>query len=215
MSNWYGQHDEDRYITAFFGDFVGTYLDVGAFDGIAMSNTYALEQRGWSGVCVEPYPQTWAKLFRNRTAMCLQACVANVDGVSAVTFKMLDVPELSGIDPNMDVVNNIYRNIGKSSSPAITETQVLAVSANDIIREHLDGACDFLSVDTEGTELDVLKSVRLGACNPRLIVVERNDAARVDTYLSSHGYLLAGTIQQNGFYVQAADYERMKEILNG
>jgi hypothetical protein len=46
-------------------------------------------------------------------------------------------------------------------------------------------------------------------------VVERNDAARVDTYLSSHGYLLAGTIQQNGFYVQAADYERMKDILNG
>jgi hypothetical protein len=58
------QNREDDYILAYFGDFVGRFLDVGAMDGITISNTYALAQKGWKGVCVEPDPQALEGLQR-------------------------------------------------------------------------------------------------------------------------------------------------------
>ena len=56
------QYEEDQIIAEFFGDYVGTFLDLGAGDGQLCSNTEELVKRGWSGVCVEPHAESFSSL---------------------------------------------------------------------------------------------------------------------------------------------------------
>jgi FkbM family methyltransferase len=59
----YSQYEEDDIIKEFFGEKVGKFLDLGAADGIKGSNSRALYERGWSGVCVEPNALLFSQLF--------------------------------------------------------------------------------------------------------------------------------------------------------
>jgi len=68
----YGEHlsdhsqwGEQKIILDFFGDYVGRFLDLGAFDGIGGSNSRGLTDRHWSGVCVEASPFTFQRLVSN------------------------------------------------------------------------------------------------------------------------------------------------------
>ncbi len=60
----YSQNDEERVILELVGDGKGRFLDIGAFDGVMFSNTRALVERGWCGICVEPNPFTFLKLLK-------------------------------------------------------------------------------------------------------------------------------------------------------
>jgi len=61
----YSQYEEQIHIKEFFGDRIGSFLDVGAADGITFSNVYELLLNGWSGVSVEPETQTFRNLINN------------------------------------------------------------------------------------------------------------------------------------------------------
>ena len=77
---YYSQYGEDYLICAFFqAKRSGVFIDVGAFDGKHLSNTYMLEQQGWTGICVEPHPEFFRRLQQNRPqSHCVNvACVAD------------------------------------------------------------------------------------------------------------------------------------------
>jgi FkbM family methyltransferase len=59
----FSQNNEEMYILDYFKDKVGVFLDIGAYNGIKFSNTYALYQKGWGGVVIEPSPIVFASLF--------------------------------------------------------------------------------------------------------------------------------------------------------
>lgn len=59
----YSQNDEEAFILQHFGSSTCEFLDIGAFDGKTFSNTYALVERGWGGVCVEASPITFTRLL--------------------------------------------------------------------------------------------------------------------------------------------------------
>ena len=61
--SYYSQNDEEKYILEAVGANMGTFLDIGAFDGKTLSNTYRLVELGWGGVCVEPSPSVFCKLL--------------------------------------------------------------------------------------------------------------------------------------------------------
>jgi hypothetical protein len=56
----------------------GVFVDIGAYDGVTFSNTLMLErERGWTGICIEPLPDIFAELRKNRRCICVQACIGN------------------------------------------------------------------------------------------------------------------------------------------
>ncbi len=75
--NYYGQHGEDYLLWHLF-DFrrTGFFLDVGAHDGVALSNTKSFEEAGWTGICVEPIPEVSDTCRRVRRRVVCAACVA-------------------------------------------------------------------------------------------------------------------------------------------
>lgn len=51
---YYSQVGQDRWVINYFGEnYKGFFIDIGAYDGISISNTYALEKLGWKGICVD------------------------------------------------------------------------------------------------------------------------------------------------------------------
>ena len=64
MTN-YSQNDEQAVITAYFGSTIGKFLDIGAYDGVKLSNTRALLEQGWTGTLVEPSPIVFTQLMAN------------------------------------------------------------------------------------------------------------------------------------------------------
>jgi len=76
-----GQELQDMYACLYFkGLKDGYFIDIGAYDGITISNTYALEKIGWKGICVEPVPEIYERLIKNRTCECINAAIYNEDG---------------------------------------------------------------------------------------------------------------------------------------
>jgi hypothetical protein len=63
---WYSQAGQDRWVVDTLGDRPGYFVDVGAYDGIQTSNTYALELAGWDGICIEASPAVAAACASNR-----------------------------------------------------------------------------------------------------------------------------------------------------
>ena len=72
----------DRHF--FSGREVGVFVDVGAHDGVTLSNSLFFEEkRSWSGLCVEPNPNVFQKLEQSRSAVCTNVAVASTEGQEA------------------------------------------------------------------------------------------------------------------------------------
>ncbi|MCU0463585.1 MAG: FkbM family methyltransferase [Anaerolineae bacterium] len=217
---FYGQNGEDCLLWAFFGGrTTGFYVDVGAFDGRYVSNTYAFEKQGWKGICVEPHPVSFEKLTVLRDAICLNtACVAD-ESTASVTLYIEKLGFLSGLQgsPREDDVRRRHNKRGLDFDGFETVT-VPATTLANILGEHLPTGApiDFLSLDVEGTEIDVLRGLDLNTYQPRVLVIEANtrpEREALTDFLAGYGYRLARTLEFNAFFVRdEQDAQRLRAI---
>jgi FkbM family methyltransferase len=173
---------QDIFVGEYFGWKRGGYfVDVGAFDGVNLSNTHQLEKvLGWTGICIEPLEQAFQQLRARRKCICVQAAAYSKD--AALSFCSNDV--LSGLEAHID------RHIETLAAPRIT---VRARTLKSILLEH--GApfeIDYLSIDTEGSEYEVLRGIdwkerRFGFISIEHNFVEPRRAVMRD-FLTAHGY---------------------------
>jgi FkbM family methyltransferase len=124
----------------------GFFIDIGAHDGIYLSNTYILECRyDWRGICVEANPSSFKLLKKNRKAICVNACLDGVEGF--VDFANRGT--MSGI-----IAPDKWNKDGESCEVVRVRTQTL----NNLLKEmDVPHAVDYLSIDIEGAEESVLK----------------------------------------------------------
>lgn len=139
----------------------GVFVDVGAHDGISLSNTYFFEKcRNWSGVCIEPNPHVYPKLEKSRSCITLPYAVDCKDGI--VDFVCNDgyTEMLSGIATYYDAQHHRrreYENVQYGGSTKII--QVPSKRLDTILMEHGITHVNYLSIDVEGGELAVLQSI--------------------------------------------------------
>ena len=190
----FSQHGQDSFVyETFFKErkTPGYYVDVGAYDGVTFSNSLFFERHlGWQGVCIEPLPSAFDLLKSNRTALCINCAVADHNGVAK--FVDVDMPNFgkmySGLQKNYDPRHvEILRKYAKSQRTIKVELRRLA----DILKETNKEVIDYLSIDIEGGELKVLKTLDLNACKIHVISVENNYRDRdIARYLTGFGYRL-------------------------
>lgn len=165
----------------------GFFVEFGATNGIHLSNTYLLEkQYGWRGILCEP-GRVWHKeLSRNREASIDTECVWKKSG-DKIVFNETQQPELSsifGLDASDQHVE--ARKKGKTY-------EVETVSLNDLLMKH--GAprkIDYLSIDTEGSEFDILEAFSFQRYDISVITVEHNYTAsreKIERLLSKNGFI--------------------------
>jgi FkbM family methyltransferase len=181
------QLGQDVFALSFVGPHKGGYfVEFGATDGKSLSNTFLLEKHfGWTGVLCEPARDWLPELRRNRTAKIDVRCVYSSSELM-VNFLETDMGELSTIEGfGKDDEHSGNREVNHSY-------EVMTVSLLDLLNHHdAPKHIDFLSVDTEGSEFEILDAFDFSQYSFGTIAVEHNYSAtreKVRALLLSHGY---------------------------
>jgi FkbM family methyltransferase len=176
---------QDLHVAAFFAHKRGGYfVDVGAYDGVHLSNTHQLEKElGWSGICVEPLPHAFYGLQASRKCQLVQAAAYSTTGEN-LEFASSDV--LSGI------VQHIDRHTEALKEPRV---RVKTETLTSILGRHsAPNVIDYLSIDTEGSELEVLRGIDWARYAFRFISLEHNfiepRRTQMRAFLAERGYAL-------------------------
>jgi FkbM family methyltransferase len=187
-----GQAGQDLLAYLYFrGKKDGFFLDIGAHDGRTHSNSFVFEQLGWRGVCVEPLPDVFKLLRRNRRCDCYQAALAGRSDPQAGFIHALGMDTLSGLEREMARSHEGWIVQEGGRPERIT---VKAITFPEL----MDGypgirTIDFLSLDVEGAELSILKSIDFDHYNFGLITVEcieekRGGGEALRSFMAAQGY---------------------------
>ena len=169
----------------------GYFVDIGASDGITYSNTYLLEKEyGWKGICAEPLPSKWEPLLKNRTnSKCSSKAVFNTSGLM-VKFDIAHGCDLfSGINETLTCEKH-KEWIDKDK----TMIDVPTISLIDLLNENnAPSYIEYLSLDTEGSEYEILKNFDFTKYTFGLIDVEHNfeepTRTQIRALLEANGYI--------------------------
>ena len=212
----FSQWQEDEILAEFFkNQDGGFFVDVGAHDGIRLSNTYALGLVGWTGICIEAHPEYADQCRRNRPeSICIHgACIG--DDRDRVMFYTEREGLFSSLSSNEGPARRHYRvNLGQPFG-GFRAIEVPALTLDSALAD-VEGVIDLISIDVEGSELDVLAGLDLQKHRPRVLLVEANDAPaarRLDRYLARRRYYLTGRRRVNYFYCAKADRARLARLI--
>jgi FkbM family methyltransferase len=201
----HAQFDEDRILQEIFGDReLGYCVEVGANDGVTGSASYVFEKHGWRCLLVEPIPARVEEIRRNRD--CLVAGCAASSREGQATFIVAEgVDQISTLDLTTERVDWIVRAGG-----TVTEIVVRLATLDSLLEEAGFPEIQFITIDVEGHELDVLEGFSLERHQPRIVIVEDNSVdgdPRVARHMSDHGYVHFRRTGVNEWYAHRSDSE--------
>jgi FkbM family methyltransferase len=207
VADSYSQEGEDMILSRLLeGQRSGFYVDVGAHHPFRFSNTFRFYLRGWRGINVDPNPETFALFARKRRRdVNLQIGISDVPGTLA--YHRFDEPALNTFDAELAAhrkTATAYRLLG------VDPVEVRRLDA--VLDQHLPAgvAIDFMSIDTEGFDLKVLRSNDWQRFRPGHVLVEALqqdlkdlDDCAIHRHMSDQGYLLGAKTLNTFFYVDA------------
>ncbi len=186
----------DRWV--FRGLEGGYFVDIGAHDGITFSNSWFFEKkRNWQGVCVEPNPAVFRRLAASRSCRVLDCCVAHARG-TVEFLKIAGYLEMfSGIANRHD--DERKRSIAEELQTHGGSSELIAVEARtfaEIAAECGFSEVTYLSIGTEGGEMDILKSIDFGRIRIHALTVDCNATTinAMNGFMRTKGYELIKTI---------------------
>ncbi|MCH8495126.1 MAG: FkbM family methyltransferase [Balneolales bacterium] len=208
----YSQFGEDAVLRAYFeskefntGQSIdhGFFVDIGAFEPKRFSNTYLFYKNGWTGINVDASPGTQKafNLVRKRD-INLQYAVGKSS--EAVTFYCWSFPNVVNTTDREHAIKWTER-IGKAPN----EIEVQQKTLKEILDTYLpkDKTINFLSVDVEGRDLDVLKSNDWNKYKPEVVLVEDHDftglhfETKISEYMVSLGYVIYAWVRPTIIFV--------------
>ena len=183
----------------------GFFVDIGAGDGITLSNTYYFERNlGWTGICFEPNPSAYEKLRQNRKCLCINGAVSDRRG-NARFLKIEGYSEmLSGLVEKYDSMHmaRIEKELTTYGGTK-REIMVPCYNLNETLAQNGVSHVDYMSLDTEGSEFAILKSLDFQQVAYRTIGVENNYGdCMIEKYLSGRGFRLEVILGADEMYVK-------------
>jgi len=166
----------------------GFFVEFGATNGRDLSNTFALEQHfGWKGILAEPAKCWHGALKANRNVAIDTRCVWSKTGAQ-LEFKETEIAELSTLS------NLVDKDFNKGGRVKGSIYAVETVSLNDLLKTHdAPREIDYLSIDTEGSELSILQTFNFADYNVKIMTVEHNfvepNRQEVFKLLSHNGFM--------------------------
>jgi FkbM family methyltransferase len=193
LASYPSQIGQDKWVTetVFPGKRDGYFLDVGSGDGVTHSNTWVLEQRGWNGICVDPFPTN----VDDRRCRMFKEVVYSRAGDRV---KFHTAGELAGIADTLDTWKPIAEQ-----SPVVefTTTTLGGILERAKAPRHID----YMSLDIEGAELEALRGLPLDRYTFGAMTIEHNYEGRkrndIQAFLEARGYRRVRTWRHDDFYL--------------
>ncbi len=191
------QDGQDKYLETniFKGYKNGFYVDVGAHDGISINNTLYFEKNNnWTGINIEPIKKVFEKLVINRpTNINLNCAVCNNDGETDFLCNIGYTEMISGIKDNFD--KRHFDRLQSENQEMGSTTEVIKVKTKKletILDENNIKHINYLSIDVEGAEFEVIKSINFNKVFIDVIGFENNYydvSIPIEEYLKNKGFI--------------------------
>jgi len=205
----YSQEGEDLILARLLGAPAtsGFFVDVGAHHPVRFSNTYYFYRRGWCGINVDPLPGTEHRFRRLRPRdITLECGVAVAPGV--LTYHAFNEPALNtfSAEEAAKKAQGEYR--------VIARTQVPVRRLDDLLNQHLPAgtAIDFMTIDAEGLDFEIVQSNDWQRYRPRFVLVELLETGLAEIaahptalFLADHGYRACAKSVNTVFFVDSRD----------
>lgn len=209
----FSQQGEDIVLYHLFHDLMKIqtpiYIDIGAADPVEASNTFLLYWTGGHGVLVEPNPMYVETLRRRRPRdIVVPAGVGVTDAPEADYYVIRGKPTLNTFSPQE--ADRLRATMGPDAVE--TTLKMPLISLNRLIARHLGKAPDLLSIDVEGMDLDILRTLDFAAYRPGAIIAETITMggsgvnAEIVQFLLSKGYEVRGGSLVNTVFADPARY---------
>jgi len=182
-----------------------TYVDIGAHHPFYISNTAALYKKGFSGVCIEPDPTLFKEIKKSRKRdVCLNIGIG-IDGSDESDFYLMTTSTLNTFSKEEAL------NYDKNSRHKIKEIIKLPLKTiNWVFENHTNGKPDFVSIDVEGLDFEILKSLDFKQYKPTILCIEtlkfiqegivEKDQPLID-FITEQGYMIYADTYINTIFV--------------
>jgi FkbM family methyltransferase len=175
----------------------GYFVELGANDGVSQSNSYYFEKyRGWKGVLVEPIPHKYLLCLNNRKKSEV-FCNACVSFDYSEKFVEIIYSNLCSTAVGLETDNHNIESFHKETKRFLEEDEVnfkfgaIAEKLNNILqRANAPKQIDFLSLDVEGAEIEVLKGINHGEYRFKFICIESRDIKKITSFFEINNYFL-------------------------
>ncbi|MFA4826821.1 MAG: FkbM family methyltransferase [Candidatus Shapirobacteria bacterium] len=204
----YAQNGEDIVLNrAFFQNSSGFFIDIGAADPVINSVTHLFHQRGWKGINIEPNPVFFQKLNNVRKDDINLNIGIGQKPKTSIFYNCLTVKEWSTFSHQLYLKH-------KSHGVKFKNIKVKIDTLENIL-DHLTlpKVIDFLKVDVEGLEEQVLKSNNWLKYRPKVIIIETNHPQKCHLLMSRNNYLKVLDDGLNLFYLDIK-YKSLKKYLD-
>ena len=208
----YSQEGEDMMLSQmFFGQKSGFYVDVGAHHPLRFSNTYLFYLRGWNGINIDAMPGSMAA-FNEKRPRDINLEIPVSDKSEELTYYIFNEPALNGFSKELSMSRDGLRGQYKIIETKALKTRTLC----DILDEYIpdDKHIDFLSIDVEGLDFQVLSSNNWGRYRPSVVVVEVlsnsiDDLPLSKTYrfMQENGYVCYAKTDRSTFFLENEFYK--------
>ena len=202
---FYSQLGQDLFVLNELGKKKeGFFIEIGAGDGFYLSNTYLLEKNfGWTGILVEPNKSFYNSCINLRRCTTINQLVL-AENHTSIRFFEKSVGEFSHSEGFGDV----------TASKIESTYEVSAIRFEEIFDGLSDVPdIDFLSIDTEGSEVEILKTIDFFKYKPRIISIEhnyvKNNRIFLKKFLNSKGYRLvySGLSQWDSWFISKNQHD--------
>lgn len=202
----YSQFGEDLVVASLFWALKvekPSYLDIGAWEPVVGSNTYFFYREGGRGVLVEPNPAVTPKLRSRRPGDVTLEAGIGLDDTPAMDYYMFSDEQLNTFDKEQ-----ADRLTNETDLKLLKVVKMPMQPVNRVIAEHFGGgAPDYMSIDVEGLDLAILKTLDFDRFRPKVICAETviTGTLRHNTetaaFLGSKGYVVRGMTHPNQVFV--------------
>lgn len=205
----YSQEGEDMILRRILGDErKGFYVDVGAHHPKRFSNTYYFYKQGWRGINIDATPGSMSAFNRSRpNDINIEAPVSRKK--QTLTFYMFDEPALNGFSKHLSE----QRSTNGQAYKIIRTIDIETVTLSEILTKHLPKGqpIDFMSIDVEGLDYDVLLSNDWNRFRPKIILVEIPNKSLAELFnheitklLGTEGYVITSKTMYTVFFTLEA-----------
>ena len=191
---YYSQYNQDEFVyNSFFKNVKeGVFLEIGADDGERFSNCKFFEEHlNWTGIAIEARKVAYEKLIKNRNCICIHCVLSDKE-------EETDFLELRGYGLGLSGLINKYderhkerikKNCKMAAHKGKSIIKVSTKKLSDILEKHKMENIDFLSIDTEGSELDILSTLDFDKYNINVITIEDNyNDPKLMSFFIERGY---------------------------
>ena len=203
-NEFYSQFGEDAILEKYLKEDKGFYLDIGSGDPVRGSNTYFLYKKGWKGILIDPLTRN---IFSSKVIRRKDKIIQGLVGATNKSYPFFEMYPYEYSTTNNEIVNGLINN---GRAKLVKKVQLQTYSISDL-RLNIDlDQPSLLSVDCEGLDLEVLKTIDLKTIKFRVICAEDFDfnpvskSSAINYHLVENGYEIVDRAGPSSIYVKSS-----------